>query len=260
MPDNLFERMGQVKNRVRLAQRVTLFLDYDGTLVRFASRPQDAMPPRQVLDLLRELAANPKVRPVIITGRSLKDITEMIGIENLDYIGFHGFEVQVCGRRESRLSPASAAALRSIREDAEKEFAGIEGIWIENKAGASVNFHYRDYDGEPAAEKERFIEIVRKHARGKLRIIGGSRILEALPGEWDKGKASAAFISEHHEDSLPVYFGDDMTDEDAFETLLDKGITVYVRNGDDRRTSAQFFVENPGEVMRALRELFPKPN
>ncbi len=260
MPEYMFNAMPSLKQKLRRSGTISLFLDYDGTLVRFASRPEGATPTLEVRRILKRLLANPRVRPVIITGRSLKDIMEIIGMEGLDYIGFHGFESRVCGKYKSMISAKNRSSLRKIRDAAEREFAGIDGIWIEDKMGASVNFHYRDFDGEPEKEKERFIDIVRSHGNGSLRVIGGSRILEALPGDRDKGKAVTEFLERHAKDSLPLYFGDDMTDEDAFDVLKGRGITIYVRNGEERRTLASFFVENPGEVLKALAELFPDLN
>ena len=78
-----------------------------------------------------------------------------------------------------------------------------------------------------------------------------------LPNIWDKGK-TVDYILEKHvpADALSIYFGDDVTDEDAFRILKDKGITVYVKNDDTRDTEADLFVKDPEDVRSALEKLF----
>ena len=144
-----------------------------------------------------------------------------------------------------------------IYEDVKKEFSDLVSD-MNKKEDIGINFNYRSYKGDKEDLRRRFIEIVKRHdAEGKLRIMDLSECINVLSKNWDKGKA-VNFVLEKHapKDALPIYFGDDVTDEDAFQVLVDKGITVYVKNDDARETKADFFVKDPDEALRALEELF----
>jgi trehalose-phosphatase len=94
--------------------------------------------------------------------------------------------------------------------------------------------------------------------KNEIKIHAGKKVLELRPpGEWDKGKAALWLLRKHEilhgkGNVLPVYIGDDSTDEDAFEALKNKGITVLV--GSPRKFStAQYYLAQPQEVTEILK-------
>ena len=131
----------------------------------------------------------------------------------------------------------------------------IPGVRVEHKRYA-VAVHYRNVSPERVAE---IVATTHRHGqRHGLRVTGGRKVVELRPDiDWDKGTA-LAWIRDHiHQTGrvLPIYVGDDLTDEDAFDAVRFNGIGVVVRHDEDgdRPTAAQFTLNNPDEVREFLR-------
>lgn len=234
-----------------------MFLDYDGTLTPIVKSPKLAVLPANTRKLLESLVKNFKV--VIISGRALVDVKRSIKLKGIYYVGNHGLEisgpeVKLVKRGAKRASPAIAKICGELREGLIK----IEGAFVEDK-GLSASLHYRLVRPRQIAYlKRNFERIVRPYtASGAIKVTHGKKIFEIRPNvEWDKGKATQWIIDaiDPRGKLTPVYIGDDRTDEDAFEILKDRGITVLVSEKPGK-THAKFFLRDVDEVKTFLKEL-----
>ncbi len=233
-------------------RRPAVFLDYDGTLTPIVERPEMATLPAATETVLRDLADRCPV--VILSGRDLADLQEMVTLDGLTYAGSHGFDVDAPETLGGRVRRAEeyTDVLSDARARLREATAAIAGAWVEDKAFA-VTLHFRQVapEDEPAVEAA-FSTVA--EAFPKLRRTGGKKILELRPNiEWDKGKALEMLLEriERNGPHFPLFIGDDDTDEDAFRVLTDKGVGIRV--GDPLVPSAaQYSLADTEEVAAFL--------
>lgn len=220
---------------------VAVFLDYDGTLTPIVERPELALPPPGLTDVLERLG---RLTPVaIVSGRDLDDVRAMVGASHVWYAGSHGFDVMAPDGRRTDVEVGAAAlpALAEAARELEDRMREFPGAWVERKRFA-VAVHFRAVEPERDSDIER---VVTKLAAGwdDLRVTGGKKILELRPAvDWDKGKAVSWVgdaVGLDRARTIEVFVGDDVTDEDAFVELRDRGIGIVV--GDDGRPTAAHF-------------------
>ena len=254
----LFSHLNKLKNRLS-GKFILLFLDYDGTLTPIVETPDKAVISKERKDLLDKLSANPHCRVAIISGRSLSDIKALVGLKDIIYAGNHGLEIEGPKIKfESQVSPRLKSIIRHIYEDAVSKLSKIKGALIEDKR-LTISVHYRLVDKKDIQEfLGIFNEITGPYiARGKIKINSGKKVYEIKPPVmWDKGKvvlwllARQQFLLERNK-ILPVYIGDDVTDEDAFKALKKKGLTILV--GEQTSSEAQYYLKTTEEVTEFLR-------
>ena len=254
----LFSQWNKLKDRLS-DKFVLLFLDYDGTLTPIVETPNKAVISQERKDLLDKLSTSPHCRVAIISGRSLSDIKALIRLKDIIYAGNHGLEIEGPKIKfESRVSPRLKSIVRHIHEDAVSKLSKIKGVLIEDK-GLTISVHYRlVYKKDIQEFLSIFAEITDPYlVRGKIKIISGKKVYEVKPPVmWDKGKvvlwllARQQFLLERNE-ILPVYIGDDVTDEDAFKVLKKKGLTIFV--GEQASSEAQYYLKTTEEVTELLR-------
>jgi trehalose-phosphatase len=237
-------------------RRVALFLDYDGTLTPIVRRPEDARLTDAMRSRLRALSSLSFV--AIVSGRDLDDVRSMVGLDDLHYAGSHGFDIAGPGglrmQQEAAVSrlPELDAAEEALRHGLER----IDGVWVERKRFA-LAVHFREADDADEARVEDVVDRVLAQ-RSQLRKRGGKKIFELQPDvPWHKGRAVLWLMGElglDRPDVLPVYVGDDVTDEDAFSALDGRGLGIRV-GPPDEPTSAGYFVHDTGELERFLQVL-----
>jgi trehalose-phosphatase len=256
----LFDEWGRVAKKIN-KHGVLLFFDYDGTLTPIVDVPEKAALPAATRRMLLRLSTRPGFRLAIISGRALKDVKKKVGLEGIIYAGNHGVEIEGPGiRRRAMARPQNKAVLDELKKDLNKKLSSIKGVLLEDK-GFSLALHYRLVDKTDIRRvKAVFQESVSGYlARGRIRIGKGKMVLEArLPLEWDKGKVVLWLLRREGlrrkgRDILPVYFGDDATDEDAFGALKSNGLTVFV--GEPGQTHAKYYLKGPRDVTEFLRRL-----
>ena len=237
-------------------RRLAVFLDYDGTLTPIVPRPEDAVLAPEVRETVAQLARLCTV--AIISGRDLANVRALVGVEGLVYAGSHGFDI--AGPRGSLASNSKGDDFLPVLEMAERELRdaldGVPGSQVERKK-YSIAVHYRNVAEDRLAVLESAVDrALRQHP--DLRDLPGKKVHDLQPRiEWDKGKALLHLLKTlglDQPDVLPIYIGDDITDEDAFWALAERGIGIVVRD-EPRTTAASLALENPGDVHRFLAAL-----
>ena len=244
------ERVGRIATWLE-GRRPAVFLDYDGTLTPIVPDPDDALLPKETESAIRRLAAVCTVG--VISGRDLEDVRSKVGIDDLVYAGSHGFDIAgPDGLREEQGTedlPSLDAAESHLREA-----LGGSGVQVERKRFA-IAVHFRR-----APDREGEVEAAVRAAAAShpgLRVTGGKMIFELRPDvEWDKGRALDHLLEVlglRGDGLLPMYLGDDVTDEDAFRALGSSGVGLVVRGEDDTRpTLAALAFADPPEVRSFL--------
>ncbi len=241
----------------RLAKRqVAIFCDYDGTLTPIVARPELAQLDPATRAVLERLADQCVV--AIISGRDLTDVMSMMGTDKVWYAGSHGFDL--CGPNGERDERGEGLQLLDelavAATELEQSLLDVAGAWVERKRFA-VAIHFRQVEDDRLGDVEAAVDRARD-THPALRKTGGKRIFELRPDvEWDKGRALWWVFERaglRADRTVPIYLGDDVTDEDAFAALGDRGIGIVVDDG-DRSTHASYRLENPREAREFLIEL-----
>jgi alpha,alpha-trehalase len=251
----LFDQIKKVLDRLRVAKRIFLFLDYDGTLTPIVPHPHDAYLSEETKNLLLRIKKNPRVLLTIVSGRSLKDIRNRVGLKGIYYIGNHGLEIFGPKQGTKRfVSKKIIRLLEGIRDRLNDQYRDVEGVLIEDK-GCILAVHYRNVD--PRWVPSILIKLKQEMMNSAVPLcLGfGKYVIEVKPlSSVNKGVAVLELLN--HIDPggvLPLYMGDDQTDEDAFRALKGKGVTIFV--GSPGLSSARYYVKDPSEVSQFLESL-----
>jgi trehalose-phosphatase len=251
---DLREHWEELASRAGEAGRVCVLADYDGTLVPLVDRPELAVLPDATRRVLRDLEANPRIILGVVSGRSLENISALVGLPGLWYVGNHGFEIRTPGGREMRFyEEDDLRFLAAVTDELAAETADIPGAVIERK-GPIVALHFRlvAEDRVPDAERA-FLRVADRHHR-RIMVGRGSRVFEArMRGNCNKGTALRIIRRELRLGTLLLYFGDDLTDRDAFRALHGVGLSVQV--GPDDAALADYSLPDPAAVVATLRRL-----
>lgn len=245
---HLFDDWTEVRDRLRRAPVIALFLDFDGTLAPLKPRPEQVSLDRTVRQALAVLARSARFRVWIISGRRQADICALVHIPGIRYLGLHGWE----GRRGSRLASETHRWLSSLTAWFTTLLAPLPGVWIEDKVHA-LAIHYRDAKKGDARVAHGLVTRVIAPFAEQFRLEKGKRVWEILPRELgDKGVAVRDELSSVGPCAVPVYVGDDQVDESAF-AALPGGVTVHV--GRSGRSKANYRLSDVAQVGDFLHRL-----
>jgi trehalose-phosphatase len=233
-------------------------LDYDGTISEIVPHPADARPLDGVAGILTRLAdAADRVHVAIVTGRELAEVRKMLGVSRgVLFSGTHGLEI--VGRDgQCRIAPGVEHAmpdLEKARAWLNRNIEGRKGFVLEDKRYA-IAMHYRMADAAVASELRAGLHSFLASETSTLSLLEGKKVDELMPrGIGGKGHAVRTLLDELGDPhTVPIYFGDDTTDEDAFREIREDGLGVLV--GPPRASWAHYRVDGPRDVTRALEEL-----
>lgn len=251
MPQALVQIISEVKERIRSANRVALFLDFDGTLVPIADDPGEPKLDPDTAETLKLLAGQDFLITTIISGRAVEDLYSRIRLSGLIYAGNHGLEI--FGRNLRFVEPTASdrrEKLERLCGELAVELDPIDGVLVEYK-GLTASVHYRRVAAEcfPEVQTAVYAGVARHGALFHINI--GRKVFEILPRTgWHKG-AAVRWINSRlgAANLLSIYLGDDTTDEDAFSVLTD---AVTVKVGPAAATCARYRLPDPAAVHEFL--------
>ncbi|KAJ6695631.1 TREHALOSE 6-PHOSPHATE PHOSPHATASE [Salix koriyanagi] len=273
---NSFEEIASfAKNK-----KIAMFLDYDGTLSPIVDDPDNAFMSDDMRSIVKNIA---KYFPTaIISGRSRDKVYQLVGLTELYYAGSHGMDIlgpvgkasisndhpnytestpDQQGKEVNLFQPAREfiPMIDEVFRTLVEKTKGIEGAKVENHKFC-VSVHFRNVDEknwQPIAQSVQ--DILDKYPR--LRRTHGRKVLEVRPMiDWNKGKAVEFLLESlglsNRDDVLPIYIGDDLSDEDAFKVLREgnRGYGILVSSR-PKETNAVYSLRDPNEVMKFLNSL-----
>ncbi len=259
LPDAL-EHRDEIARRLA-GKRLAVFLDYDGTLTPIVARPDLAVLSDAMRQVVRDLAGRCTV--AIVSGRDREDVQKLVALDQLIYAGDHGFDIS--GPAGLSIRKDAGADFADLMDDVKgrlhRELDGVEGVLIEPKM-SSAAVHYRLVAEADHGRVQAVVEaILADHA--ELRVTPGKMVYEIQPKlDWDKGRAVLWLLEALELDSpdvVPLYLGDDVTDEDAFRALSGRGLGIYVGESEEpaaeRPSAADYIVADTAAAGRFLETL-----
>jgi trehalose 6-phosphate phosphatase len=243
---------GQFFREISRDRPRALLLDYDGTLAPFRLERDQAFPYPGLRSLLAEIVRTGRTRLIVISGRALRDLIPLLGLQPLPELwGCHGWERRLPdGRYQGpELEPAVKDALEQAQQWVRSE--GLNGR-CEQKP-ASIAVHWRGMDAGQIQQLRARVRAAWRpltdNAGLDLEEFDGGLELRAVG--WDKGRAVAQVLRELDDEAIVAYAGDDRTDEDAFRALSGHGLSILV-NAEHRETAADLWLQPPHELARFL--------
>ncbi len=245
------EKLGRFLDDFRGAEKRILFLDYDGTLVPIANKPQLAVPDKKVLALLKRITKIPDADVVIISGRGKHDLDEWFGKLKLTVIAEHGVWIKK-PRGKWRLA-------RQLRNDWKPAIMQIlvrysdmlPGSTIEEK-DYSVVWHFRNSDSSISElrVKEFVDDMVQFTAANEIDVLLGKKVVEIKCSGVSKGDTAIDLLS-HDEYDFVMAAGDDDTDEALFKAMPDGAYTIKIGK---RKSFADFSLPSSTELVDILEK------
>lgn len=231
-----------------------ILLDYDGTLIRFYDKPQDALPDERVKNILASLSENPFNTVVIISGRDSATLDKWFGDLNIGISAEHGLKYKAQGNRNWVSSDNSRPLWKNkVLELAERYAHEIEGSFVEEKEHA-IAWHYRTATDVNVEEHESNLskELIGINQGNKFEILHGNKVLEVKSSKKNKGTFVTDLLSQNHFDFV-LCIGDDVTDEDMFAVMNEEyHYTIKVGLGP---SCAKFNLLNTNVVLSFLEQL-----
>lgn len=257
MSRHLLKNLDKLKE-IMDERKISLFLDYDGTITPIVARPERATLTYQMKEILKALS---RIYPTaIISGRALADVRKKIGIDKLAYAGNHGTEIWSADY--TMVFDAGVAykkELKKLARELETLVRAHRGVIMENK-GHSITIHYRLLDTRRARVfAEQYANVVeRAAAEGAIRLANSKKAFEIRPNtEWNKGSAVDWLLQRKtFRGTYPIYIGDDETDKDGYRAVAGRGISVHVGHEIDE---ADYYLVAQTEVRTLLKWLCNHP-
>jgi trehalose 6-phosphate phosphatase len=221
-PKHVSEEIDLLARALGAATNVYLFLDYGGTLVPVGARP-GTRPAREVLSKIRQISDVESFSTYVVSGRTVDELDALLGVPNVGLVGQRGFEIRrVDEDIVHPVDPGFAGSLiHHLELNAHGCLAGHPGVELENR-GFAIALRLQGCAGAVAREASQcFVELVRSlDVHGQLELLWGEDGVEARVAGWHKGDAVSHILRDADpEESLAIYIGDDVTDEDAFEAV-----------------------------------------
>ena len=232
-------------------QRLIL-LDYDGTLVPFAGKPEGARPSDEIIKLLGELTRSPKNEVVLISGRDKDTMEKWFGGLSAGLVAEHGVWTKEKGKEWEMMETLSNDWKGEVRPILELHVDRTPGSFVEEKE-FSLAWHYRKASHRLGDMRARELanDLLNLTANLNLQVLEGSKVVEVKIAGVNKGRAALQWISERAWDFI-LAIGDDLTDEDVFKVLPATAWSIKVRFS---ASAARFNLGSPSQVRALLKEM-----
>jgi trehalose 6-phosphate synthase/phosphatase len=240
--------------RMKAAPRLHLLLDYDGTLVGFASRPELAAPDDALRTLLAKLLARPNTSLSIVSGRPKETLEAWFGELPMSLHAEHGLWSRTRPGQPWRMLEGVSFEWKARARPVLDAFCErVPGSFLEEKT-ASLAWHYRMVDPEFGAIQARELRLLllETFVGQRMDVLPGDRVVEVRPQGVHKGRVVGEATQGLAPGTLVVAIGDDRTDEDLFAAMPPDGLTI---NAGHKPTRAAYRVNGSGEVRKLLGAL-----
>lgn len=260
---SMFEKITAASN----GKQIVVFLDYDGTLSPIVEDPDQAFMSTDMRAAVKDVA---KYFPTaIVSGRRRDKVYNFVKLAELYYAGSHGMDIKgpskfsrnKKGMNALLFQPASEflPMINEVYKALVEATKSTPGAKVENNKFC-ISVHFRCVDEKRWTALGEQVRLV-LNEYPQLRLTQGRKVLEIRPTiKWDKGKALEFLLESlgyaDCDDVLPIYIGDDRTDEDAFKVLRNQGqgFGILVTKV-PKETNASYSLHDPSEVMDFLRRL-----
>ena len=215
-----FDDKVSIFEHYRAARRRLILLDYDGTLIRFYNRPEEAVPGEMIRELLHRLAENPLNRVVLVSGRDAATLSRWFGSTGVDIAAEHGSIYLPYSEKRTGLPEVTPPAWKAGVKALMQKYTGqVAGSFIEEK-DYTIAWHYRASEDitVEASRLKLSKELTILNEKKEFDILLGNKVLEVKNVHVNKGKFVSDLILSEDFDFV-VAIGDDVTDEDMFGVL-----------------------------------------
>ncbi len=245
-----------IVDEYRNAQRRTIFLDYDGTLVPFARHPMEARPDSELLRLLGRLSEDRKNKVVLLSGRDKNTLYEWFSALNVGLVAEHGIWIREKGKKDFRtIRPLKNSWKEQVLPMLNTYSDRLPGSFVEEK-DYSIVLHYRQSDPEHASVvlKSALENLIRFTANIDVHVLQGSKNIEVRCSGVNKGTSALRWLAKYDGDFV-MAIGDDLTDEDLFKALPPESFTIKVGI---TQSHARYNIYDHTEVRELLGQLIGK--
>lgn len=238
---DLFEKYSSAHRRI-------LFLDYDGTLINFVDKPEDAKPDEDLKKLVKSLAVQENTRVVLISGRDKETLGKWWKDVPVELISEHGVWLRPVNEEWELSENLNNSWMKTIRPVLETFVDRTPGTFIEEK-NYSLAWHFRKANPELGEVRANELSTVLRDmiSNHGLSVLQGNKVLEIKSSGVNKGKAANKRITEKYDFIFAI--GDDWTDEYLFTELPDYTTTVKVGMN---KTDAKYYLDNVEQVRELL--------
>jgi trehalose 6-phosphate synthase/phosphatase len=251
------EVLSRLVERYRTSGRRLLLLDYDGTLMPLAIRPDLVPPSAAVLELLSRLASDPRNTVIVISGRDKGTLDSWLGALPVGLVAEHGFWKREPRGEWQSFDHRPPEWKQRLLPLLEKYADRLPGAYVEEKDN-SIVWHYRPADPEQAqmVAMELSDDLIHLTANIDLQVLRGSKNIEIRNVGMNKGVAVAGLIASGEYDFI-LAMGDDWTDEDLFAAVPESAFSIRVGI---TTTLARFSVKVQQDVLELLTGLAETPS
>jgi len=241
----------EIAAQFKSASRRILFIDYDGTLVNFTDKPENAKPDETLKQLIDKLNSLENTDVILISGRDKDTLGSWWKEIPVELISEHGVWNRKVNGEWELSENVKNDWMPVVRPVIENFVDRTPGTFIEEK-NYSLAWHYRKADPELGDIRANELsttlkELISNHG---LSVLEGNKVLEIKSSGVNKGKASTKKLVGKNYDFI-FAIGDDWTDEFMFEDLPENSITVKVGI---KKTSARYYVDNTSKVHSLLQK------
>ncbi|AGA78274.1 bifunctional alpha,alpha-trehalose-phosphate synthase (UDP-forming)/trehalose-phosphatase [Echinicola vietnamensis] len=243
--------ISELHENFKKAKKPILFLDYDGTLVGFKGKPEEASPDEELKSLVSKLTKKSQV--VIISGRDKETLGKWFKGQKVDIIAEHGVWLKINGGKDWEL-------YADIDDHWKPDIKSVMEYYVQRTPGAHIEekhhslvWHYRKVEsGLGDLRMRELFSHLKYMARGhNLQVLEGNKVLEIKRPDINKGRAASAFMKGNEYDFI-LAIGDDWTDEDTFQAMPENAFSIRVGYS---YTKANYNIKSPKEVRYLLNKL-----